>query len=149
MDLNNDSYNDIIQRKIKCLTLSKLVPQKGIDILIDSLLEIEKMDSDFAKRLEVSICGDNSFIAGNKYLNLIDSKIKKLKYIKVIKKGWTTGETKLKELKKANLFLLPSLIEPFGFCILEAMKAGLPIISFATEGPMDIIKNDFGRIISL
>ena len=148
-NLKNDSYNDIIQRKIKCLTLSKLVPQKGIDILIDSLLEIEKMDCDFAKRLELNMCGDNSFIGDNKYLNLIDSKIKQLKYIKVFKKGWTTGEAKLKELKNANLFLLPSLIEPFGFCILEAMKAGLPIISFGTEGPLDIIKNDFGRIIPL
>ena len=64
-------------------------------------------------------------------------------------KGWIYGQDKIDILQNSDLFLLPSLIEPFGFCILEAMKAGLPIVSFNTEGPEDIITNKFGRLVKI
>jgi len=76
-------------------------------------------------------------------------KSKKLKIMKINFKGWIVGDKKIKLLTDSDLFLLPSLTEPFGFCILEAMKAGLPIISFNTEGPSDIITNEFGRLVEL
>ncbi len=50
-------------------------------------------------------------------------------------------ENVLKELKKASLFVLPSRRESFGITILEAMCAGVSVISTATEGPSDHIRN--------
>jgi glycosyltransferase involved in cell wall biosynthesis len=41
--------------------------------------------------------------------------------------------------KRASVFVLPSECEPFGLVILEAMRAGLPIISTECGGPQDII----------
>ncbi len=50
-------------------------------------------------------------------------------------------ENVLKELKAASIFVLPSNRESFGITILEAMLSGVPVISTATEGPRDHIKN--------
>ena len=41
-------------------------------------------------------------------------------------------------LQELDLFVSPSREESFGLAILEAMRAGLPIISSATEGPRDV-----------
>lgn len=132
---------------IKCVALCKIIPQKGINILLDSFYYIEKFDPIFAKKLELNICGDMAYMEDKGYKNLLDEKVKKIKIIKINFKGWIIGDKKIELLTNSDLFLLPSLTEPFGFCILEAMKAGLPIISFNTEGPSDIVTNKFGRIV--
>ena len=133
----------------KCLVLSKIIPQKGIDILLDSFIYIEKINPIFAKNLEINICGDMSYMGDKKFKEIIEEKNKKLKIIKVNWYGWIIGQKKKDILQNSDLFLLPSLIEPFGFCVLEAMKAGLPIVSFDTEGPRDIITNKFGKLIKI
>ena len=42
----------------------------------------------------------------------------------------------------ADLFLLPSLYEPYGMVILESLYFGLPVIASKTAGPLDIIKDE-------
>jgi glycosyltransferase involved in cell wall biosynthesis len=41
----------------------------------------------------------------------------------------------------ADVFVLPSLAEPFGLVILEAMALGKPVISTAMGGPLEIVVN--------
>lgn len=43
----------------------------------------------------------------------------------------------------ADIFLMPSLYEPFGWVAIEAMAAGLPIVSTDVGGPAEIV--DHGR----
>ncbi len=134
---------------IKFLALCKLVPQKGVDLLLDSFSYIEKMDPNLASRLQLNICGDMSYMEENKFFSTLKKKVDDLKRVKVKFNGWLTGESKLEQLKEANFFVSPSLTEPFGFSLLEAMKSGLPVVSFSTEGPLDIIKPEFGRLVSI
>lgn len=46
-----------------------------------------------------------------------------------------------------DLFVFPSLHEAFGITLVEAMAAGLPIVSTNVGGPGDIVKEDFGVLI--
>ncbi len=45
-------------------------------------------------------------------------------------------------LKEANLFVLPSLDEPFGIVVLEAMALGIPIVSSDSKGPKEILDDE-------
>lgn len=42
----------------------------------------------------------------------------------------------------ADICMLTSLNEPFGYCVLEAMKHGLPIVVFDSGGPAEIVRNE-------
>jgi glycosyltransferase involved in cell wall biosynthesis len=44
-------------------------------------------------------------------------------------------------LSACDLFVLPSVFEGLGLVIIEAFRAGLPVIASNLEGPSEIIKN--------
>lgn len=55
--------------------------------------------------------------------------------------GWVSGQEKIKLICNADVFVLPSYCECFPVAIIEAMAAGLPIISTCVGGIPDIIKD--------
>lgn len=56
---------------------------------------------------------------------------------KVEFRGWVEDTRAF--LDEGDIFVLPSLDEPFGIVILEAMARGKPIVSTATSGPCEIL----------
>ncbi len=44
-------------------------------------------------------------------------------------------------MKAADCFLLPSVVEPFGICLVEAFAAGLPVIATSVDGIVEIAEN--------
>ncbi len=50
-------------------------------------------------------------------------------------------------LSSLDLFVSPSREETFGLAILEAMHAGLPILSTATEGPRELLRDQPAQLI--
>jgi len=62
--------------------------------------------------------------------------------------GYRQGEELARMYASADLFVFPSLTETFGNVVLEAMASGLPVISFAVQGPGDIIDDGLtGRLV--
>ena len=55
--------------------------------------------------------------------------------------GYLKQEDLRKKYSEASVFVLPSLYEPFGIVILEAMASGLPIVSLPSEGPSRIMED--------
>jgi L-malate glycosyltransferase len=42
----------------------------------------------------------------------------------------------------AHISILTSYYEPFGYCVLESMKYGVPVVAFNNGGPAEIIRHD-------
>jgi glycosyltransferase involved in cell wall biosynthesis len=56
--------------------------------------------------------------------------------------GWVNHSDLPALYSSADIFILPSRFDTFGCVVLEAMSCGLPVISYNTKGPKDIINND-------
>ena len=55
--------------------------------------------------------------------------------------GWVVGADKIKALARSSVYVLPSYNENFPVSILEAMSAGIPVISTAVGGIPDMIED--------
>ncbi len=42
----------------------------------------------------------------------------------------------------ADLCILTSYYEPFGYCVLESMRFGVPLVAFDNGGPAEVIRDD-------
>jgi glycosyltransferase involved in cell wall biosynthesis len=62
---------------------------------------------------------------------------------RVIFLGKVTEEERTLLLAGASVFVLPSVVEPFGIAALEAMAAGVPTIVSKTSGVAEITENTF------
>ena len=116
------------------LFLSNLVKSKGIEVFLNSIVELNKLGLKF----EVSIIG-----------NSVDYTIEEANFFcrennlenKVFVLGPKYGKDKVEALYKSDIFVLPSFNECFPLAILEAMQAGKPIVSTKVGGIPDIIKD--------
>lgn len=103
---------------------------KGLDKLLDSIAILTKMTNQFS----VDIVGDGADMSKFKD----DVKSKELgSFVNII--GATNEVSEY--YNKAEISVLPSTIEGFGLVVVEAMASKLPVISFKTEGPSEIIND--------
>lgn len=101
---------------------------KGIDLLLKSMKIITQSGS----RIELNIVGN-----GPDMERLVqDLKNHKLEHsVNVL---GSTDDVKSHYLQNSML-VLPSTIEGFGLVVTEALEMGLPVVSYKTEGPSEII----------
>lgn len=128
--LNQELIKKNFKHPITIGTIARFVPKKGIDIFLHALLNLKKGGYLF----KALIGGD-----GEEKDNLIRL-IKKLGLNNEVKFiGWV--EDKINFFKDIDIFCLPSIHEPFGIIILEAMASCTPIVATKTEGPSEIIRD--------
>lgn len=129
------------------LTLSRISPEKGQDLLLDAMREWERR-ADFPDRpLWLFVCGDAAFMQGRKFLEKLKASAARLRRARVVFPGYVTGERKAAFFALADLFVFPSRFESYGLTLLEALASGLPAVCLDHIGARSVMREDFGAIV--
>ncbi|MDV6330745.1 glycosyltransferase [Asticcacaulis sp. 201] len=116
--------------------LGRLHDQKGFDILLEAASQLR--DAGVAFHLRIAGDGPEAVSLANqvRQLNL---------HSQVTFCGWQAPAARF--LKELDLFVVPSRYEPFGLVVIEAMAAGVPVLTADLEGPRQILaQGRFGRL---
>lgn len=116
--------------------MARMVEKKGIDIFIKALSILNEKGIKF----KAIIGGDGEL--RYKMQSLRDS-LKLNDNVSFI--GWVKDKQKFYD--DMDIFCLPSLSEPFGIVLLEAMVNKKPIVSTNIEGPAEILKHNSDAIL--
>jgi len=134
-------YN-IMKDDVLILSIARIVWLKGFEYAIESLPQIMKTTK---KSIKYMIIGP---IEDRKYYSKLCEQIEKLglkdNVIFTDLLGITSQRDqnlKLQALSRADIFLVSSLHESFGFVVLEAMAMGKPIVASNIEGIAAILDN--------
>lgn len=117
-------------------TMARFVSKKGVDVFLQSL-----------KGLIVENVSFKAIIGGT---GEEEEKLKGLTHLlgltgHVEFTGWI--EDKQAFYESIDIFVLPSHHEPFGIVLIEAMEQGLPCITTASEGPLEIVTPDYDALL--
>jgi len=114
-------------------SLGRLNKAKGMDLLIAAFRASAPRDAVLA------ILGEGEELATLQRLAGGDARIRLL--------GYRTDVNAA--LHAMDLFVSPSREEAFPLAILEAMRAGLPLIATATQGPLEMLANQPAQIVPI
>ncbi|MGB9861246.1 MAG: glycosyltransferase family 4 protein [Candidatus Bipolaricaulaceae bacterium] len=126
------------------LTLSRISPEKGQDLLLRALRLWDKHQT---QELLLFICGQAAFMHGQSYLKKLRRLAKRLKRTEVIFPGHVGGALKHAFFRIADLYVFPSRHESYGLTLMEAMAAGLPVLTTNHRSAWDLVRPEFGRIV--
>lgn len=116
--------------QIILVSVGRLVKRKGYEYAIRAVSELIQQ----GHRIKYLIIGDGP--EEGELRDLIDElKIEE----NVMFSGYVPEEVKYQYLSQSDIYLLPSLHEGFGVCLLEAMYCGLPIVATNNGGQTDFL----------
>lgn len=104
----------------RVLFLSRLHPKKGLEKLIAACGELKRRGRPVA--LGVAGSGDPLYVASLGFLAQKEG-------VEVEFLGMVTGEDKVRTLRRADVFALPTSQENFGLALVEAMACGVPVVT--------------------
>jgi glycosyltransferase involved in cell wall biosynthesis len=129
------------------LTLSRISPEKGQDLLLDALLEWERREDYPQRPLWLFVCGDAAFMQGQRFLEKLKRLASRLRRTRVVFPGYVTGERKAAFFALADVFVFPSRYESYGLTLLEALAHGLPAVCLDHHGARSVMREEFGAIV--
>lgn len=129
------------------LTLSRISPEKGQDLLLEKLIEWERRDDYPREPLWLFICGEAAFMQGVRFLERLRQLAAKLKKTRVVFPGYVTGERKKAFFALADLYIFPSRHESYGLTLLEALAAGVPAVCLNHHGARSVMREEFGVVV--
>jgi len=127
---SNVNRDDMKPRVQNVLFLGKLVSQKGITDILKAFVTV----------IEKSSIPVHLWCGGDGDRETIESQIKELKltpHVTVL--GWIQGESKERQLRQADVLVLPSYNEVLPMAILEALAYGVPVVASRIGGIPDAI----------
>jgi glycosyltransferase involved in cell wall biosynthesis len=127
-------------RPFEIIFIGRLERWKGPEWLIEAVARASKQ-----VRCSLKIVGD--LRGGGERLRLAQ-KVSDLQIESSVEfLGWQTQERCAELLSKADVMVLPSVFDPGGAVVLEAMAAGKAVIAAKWGGPADIIEDDWGILV--
>lgn len=128
-------------KKIKnILFLSRIHPKKGLELLIEAISQMKN----FKGNITIAGEGEDKYI--NQLINLCIQKDVK-KYFSFI--GGAYGKQKWDLFAQADLFVLPSYSENFGIVVIEALAAGVPVVTTQGTPWEELVEKKCGWWINL
>jgi len=128
--IDTNEFKPVKKKKssiIRLISTGRLIKRKGYDYLIKALSGLEGFS--------LTLIGD-----GDEKENL--KKLARKEKAKINFKGTLIHKKIVRELRQADIFVLPSLNEGMSNSILEAMATGLPIITTDVGGSKELIKEN-------
>jgi glycosyltransferase involved in cell wall biosynthesis len=123
-----------IEDKFVCLYVGRLSPEKGLDMLIRAIGEIEGRFPGKAAFV---------FTGGGPYAEIIRQK----NFPQVILTGFKTGRELSEIYASCDCFAFPSGTETFGNAPLEAMASGLPVAGLAAGGVTEFLSHEKNALL--
>jgi len=124
-------------QQVHFVFLGRLADWKGVDLLLEAFATVaDQTDA------VLEIIGDGEMrgeLEAQTARLGIDSS--------VVFSGWLSQEQCAIKLQQADALVLPSLREPGGAVVLEAMAVGLPVIAMNWGGPADYIDSTCGILV--
>jgi glycosyltransferase involved in cell wall biosynthesis len=105
------------------LVLSRLLPTKGLDVLLNAFLSLVKRQEFHTWRLVLAGDGPADYVESLKRTVERHHATKS-----VVFPGWLDGAKKAAALGNASLLALPSHHENFGLCVMESLVCGVPVL---------------------
>lgn len=121
---------------------SLLMPYKGAQTLIESLVLLKENNIPFT----CEIAGDST---SNDFIAALKNHAKKFGFYEQVEfKGFLSKEEMSKMFGRCNTLVFPSVFdEPFGKTQIEAMAAGLCVVSSGTGGSKEIVQDGVNGLL--
>ena len=135
------------RNRFQLLTLSRISPEKRLELLIEALRIIERQSPTSAERLELTIAGAPAYMGGGAYMRRLRALAGALRAVPVHFPGYASAPLKWELLAAADLFASPSFYEAYGLTIAQALGSGTPVLAADHEGAQATIGADRGWIV--
>ena len=137
------------------LTLSRLSPEKGIHLILEALSRLERAGRG-PKDVCLFVCGEAAFMSGTSYARRLRRLASRFGRFRIFFPGYVSAGEKHAFLSLADLFLSPSVHDSYGLTVVEALRAGVPVLASDHHGVREIFaapqacdpERGFGRTVS-
>lgn len=139
IETNKYKASKVMEKKNQVICIGAINKLKNQEFLIDVISKIKQNN-----RPTLVLIGNG---ANNQYLTYLKEKAKILS-VKIKIKINVSDKEKISELWKSKVFMYSPISEPFGIVVVEALAAGLPIITHSSGGGYnEVIDSRNGVII--
>jgi glycosyltransferase involved in cell wall biosynthesis len=129
------------------LMLSRISPEKAQDRLLKAL-ELWETRPDFPKEgITLLISGEAAYMMGKRYEKELRRLAARLKDCRVHFVGYAAPARKKALFEISDLYAFPSRHESYGLTLLEALRAGRPVLTTPSHGAQEVFQLSFGRMI--
>ena len=140
LDLSRYEQSERNDRGRHILFVGRLVPVKGVSLLLDAFARVVKVYED----ARLTVVGDGSERAS------LELECRKLGiHSQVVFEGYLNQHEVAEKLKRADLFVLPSYAEGLPVVLMEAMASGVPVIATRIAGIPELVQDEVtGRLVT-